>query len=105
MSQSKEKLVAQIVQYTQNERKANALKYGIDDYQTSHQEDVAEVESILDWDINIQSLEDYCAVNEWESYFDSYKDVHGISPRWTHWTDHTLEDWKVKVFNLTAQFA
>lgn len=105
MNQEKQNLIAAIVDHMQNERKANALKHGLKPYETSHKEDVAEVEAILDWDANIQSLEDFCAVNEWESYFDFYKDVHGISPRWTSWTDHTADEWEVLVSNLTAQFA
>ena len=37
----------------------------------------------------------YCAM-EWEGFYDLYKDVYGVRPRWTHYKDLTLTQWQVQ---------
>jgi len=52
----------------------------------------------------ILSLEDYLCYQEWLNYYEGYKGVHGIKARWTHWTDHTLEEWEAKNRGLAEEY-
>lgn len=38
--------------------------------------------------------EDFDAASLWEAYYDDYKSVHGIRPRWTSWKDRTPAEWR-----------
>ena len=38
--------------------------------------------------------EDFDAASLWETYYDDYKSVHGIRPRWTSWKDRTPAEWR-----------
>lgn len=40
------------------------------------------------------------ALRAWEDYYDLYKDEHGISPRWTKWSDNTAEGWEREIKEL-----
>ena len=34
------------------------------------------------------------ALCAWETYYDVHKEVEGIRPRWTKWSEHTAEEWE-----------
>jgi len=40
------------------------------------------------------------ALQAWNDYYDLYKDEHGISPRWTKWSDNTAEGWEELIKEL-----
>lgn len=42
----------------------------------------------------VRTPADWDALCAWETYYDLYKDVEGISPRWTKWSEHTAEEWE-----------
>lgn len=52
------------------------------------------IEDIEEFHPEITEPEQVDALFAWEEYWDAYKDVHGISPRHTSYTDHTAEEWE-----------
>ena len=42
----------------------------------------------------VKTPAEWDALIAWEEYYDVYKDVEGISPRWTNWREHTAEEWE-----------
>ena len=51
------------------------------------------VETPADWD----------ALIAWEEYYDLYKEVEGISPRWTKWSENTAEGWEEEMKSLEEE--
>lgn len=49
----------------------------------------------------ISSLEDYLNWEDYQTYYDIYKDYHGISPRWTSWKDS--DDWSGEIDKLAEE--
>lgn len=43
-----------------------------------------------------ESSDDFHRAMEWEGFYDLYKYVYGVRPRWTYYKDLTLEQWQVK---------
>lgn len=43
------------------------------------------------------------ALLEWEAYYDIYKDVHGISPRWTSYKDRSASEWRESIKALELE--
>lgn len=41
-----------------------------------------------------QSGYDFEQAMEWESYYDLYKSVYGVRPRWTHYKDKSIYGWQ-----------
>lgn len=50
----------------------------------------------------INTFEDYLNYEDYQTYYDLYKDYHGISPRWTTWKDSA--DWSGEIDSLEAEF-
>ena len=48
----------------------------------------------------VKTPADWDALCAWEDYYDLYKDVEGISPRWTKWSDNTSEGWQELIKEL-----
>jgi len=47
-----------------------------------------------------ETVDDFKRTLLWEEYWDLYKEEHGIRPRWTKWTDRSLEEWEKTVEEL-----
>jgi hypothetical protein len=45
----------------------------------------------------VKTPADWDALSAWEDFYDLYKDVEGISPRWTKWSDNTAENWEKEI--------
>ena len=67
---------------------------------------VPAVEGIMDdlerFNPGINSLDDYLNWEDYQTYYDVYKDHHGISPRWTNWKDS--DDWDGEISKLNDEF-
>ncbi|MBV33215.1 MAG: hypothetical protein CMK36_07225 [Porticoccaceae bacterium] len=52
-------------------------------------------EALAEWcdHYGLGTVEQYEQASEWEAYYDIYKVVNGIRPRWTKWTDHSSDEW------------
>ena len=52
-------------------------------------------EALAEWcdHYGLGTVEQYEQASEWEAYYDIYKEVNGIRPRWTKWTDHSSDEW------------
>jgi len=51
----------------------------------------------------VQTPADWDALIAWEEYYDAYKDVEGISPRWTKWSENTAEGWEEAMKSLEEE--
>jgi len=62
-------------------------------------------QALVEWcdHYGVETVEQYEQAAEWESYYDIYKEVYGIRPRWTKWTDHTSEEWAEMNSSLLAE--
>ena len=63
----------------------------------------AVIEDIEEFHPEITEPEQVDALLEWESYWEVYKDVHNISPRWTSYKDKTAKEWVAAVDELQKQ--
>ena len=60
----------------------------------------AVIEDLIDFNPDIKSFDDYLRFELFEEYYDSYKDVNGISPRWLSWSDNSVAGWESELAAL-----
>jgi hypothetical protein len=67
---------------------------------------VADPDAIMDelerYNPGINTFEDYLNYEDYQTFYDMYKDYHGISPRWTTWKDS--DNWSGEIDSLQAEF-
>lgn len=51
----------------------------------------------------VKTPADWDALEAWSEYYDLYKDIEGISPRWTKWSENTAEGWEKAMESLEEE--
>jgi hypothetical protein len=59
-----------------------------------------EIELVEKYNPEIESPEQWDALRAWNEYYDAYKDVNDISPRWTSYKDGDADYWRAELEEL-----
>ena len=96
-AENKLSLAREITAHLRSERKKNQVEDYVD---ISLEEDVEDTLRILDFETDIESVEDFEAYSLWEAYYELHKDAYGVKARWTRWTDHDADGWRSKIASI-----
>lgn len=90
-------LAREITAYLRSERKKNQVEDYVD---ILLEEDVEDTLRILEFETDINSIEDFEAYSLWEAYYELHKDAYGVKARWFRWYDYDAEGWRKKIASL-----
>ena len=102
MTKSPEKIARLAIDITDYIRAARAENMPLISEKIGFSDDLYETLEILKFEKDIDSLEDFEAYSNWEVFYDLFKDVNGVSPRWTRWIDHDAPSWREKIEHLSS---